>query len=317
MAPRHRGRFTNLNPNATSHFGKVVKWMVVDSLTGRRRRSPAHSPVPVISSPELPASSARGATWLGHATVLLTLGGLRIMTDPVFAPRMGLSKRNVPVVLTPQEMPPIDLVVISHNHRDHLDEPSIRAIESQMQPRYLTPLGIDQILTRWGVAPERVTTLDWWASGHPLPSEPDKLKATCVPAQHWSMRTPFDRNATLWGGFVLEAGQDTVYFVGDSGYFDAFVEIGRRFPQIDLALIPIGAYDPRWFMSPQHMDPQEAGQVFLDVGAQRFLPIHWGTYKLTDEPLDEPPKLLRAWADERGLKEDRVRVLPVGGTWTW
>jgi L-ascorbate metabolism protein UlaG (beta-lactamase superfamily) len=204
------------------------------------------------------------------------------------------------------------MVLISHNHRDHLDKPSVLALEAQGSPHYVVPLGVDRYLRAWGVPQARVTTLDWWQSCAPLGDAPE-LRVSLVPAQHWSQRTPFDRNTSLWGGFVLQSPRRSVYFAGDSGYFEGFSMIGERFPGLDLALLPIGAYDPEWFMSPQHMNPEEAGRAMLELGAARMLSIHWGTYKLTDEPLDEPPARLEDWRAAQKIEPERILTLAAGG----
>ncbi len=305
--------FHNLDPKVRPKFSKVFQWSVVDKVMGRRRQSPAHSPVEYVESPVISGLEKPGAVWLGHATMLLTVDGRRVLTDPVFAPRLGgFIKRNVPVVMGAQGLPQIDVVLISHNHRDHLDKPSVMAVDARFSPRYVVPVGVDRYLRAWGVPAQMIQTLEWWGSCAPEPGL-SALKVSLVPAQHWSQRTPFDRNTSLWGGFVLEGREHRVYFAGDSGYFDGFKMIGERFPNLDLACLPIGAYDPEWFMSPQHMNPEEAGRALLDVGAARMVSIHWGTYKLTDEPLDEPPVRLDAWRREAGVSAERVVTLPAGG----
>lgn len=304
--------FHNTDPNVRPQFNKAFKWAVVDRLAGRRRRSPDRAAVEVVDHVELKGVEHHGALWLGHSTVLFNLGGVRVLTDPIFAMRMsGVVRRNVPVVLPVDVMPEIDVVWISHNHRDHLDKPSIKALDAKHTPVYVVGLGVERYLKAWGVAPERIHSLDWWDSCVPLPDRSD-LEVHFVPAQHWSQRTAFDRNRSLWGGFVGRADHQTFYFAGDSGYFDGFVEIGRRFPNINLAAIPIGAYDPEWFMQPQHMNPEQAGQTFLDLGAEHMLSIHWGTYKLTDEPLDEPPSRLEDWRNTTQVEEERFNTLAVG-----
>jgi L-ascorbate metabolism protein UlaG (beta-lactamase superfamily) len=178
---------------------------------------------------------------------------------------------------------------------------------------YVTPLGHRKWLEKIGL--ERIVELDWWQT-----HREDDLEITLVPARHWSMRAPWNRNDALWGGFVVRshrvngtgAAEGAVYHAGDTAYFDGFAEIGRRAGPIDWALLPIGAYEPRWFMQPQHMDPHEAGQAFLDLGARNLVAMHWGTFKLTDEPMGEPPARLAAWCKERGIPDERVWILDVG-----
>jgi len=311
MPRRDDGTFHNLDPTVHPGLGKALKWALVDRIAGRRRKSPARAEVPV-TAPQ-PDAHRNAVLWLGHATALISLGGLRILTDPVFSDRLGPGvRRNVASPLNAATLPPLDLVAISHNHRDHLDKPSVVAVEEAHHPHWVVPLGVERYLVAWGVPAERVTSLDWWDESGPLIDAPD-LRVTCVPAQHWSQRTAFDRNKSLWGGFVFRLDRHVVYFAGDSGYFDGFSEIARRIGPIGMALLPIGAYDPEWFMRPQHMNPDEAGQAFLDLAAERMVSIHWGTFKLTDEPLNEPPARFDAWRTRTRVEDSRALVLPIGG----
>ena len=306
-------RFTNLDPSVGPDFRKTLKWAMLDRIRGRRRKSPNKAPIPVVDRVDIEVVGER-AFWLGHATALLSMGGLWILTDPVFATRLGgVIPRNAPVLLSPDDLPGLDLVLISHNHRDHLDKATVRALEARYKPRYVVPVGVERYLKSWKIAPERIQSLEWWGSVQPAPDRSD-LRVSFVPSQHWSSRgIPGDINTSLWGGYVLSVDGRKVYFAGDSGWFDGFEEIGRRHPGINLALIPIGAYDPQWFMSPQHMNPEEAGKTFLTLGAERMISIHWGTYKLTDEPLDEPPARLEDWRSAQKVDASRILTLPVGG----
>jgi len=245
-------------------------------------------------------------TWIGHATLLVQLDGLSILTDPMFAMRMFTIKRLAPPGVALADLPPIDAVVVSHNHRDHLDESSVRALGPSVQ--YVVPLGLAGFFRSRGLP--RVHELDWWQDVT-LHANGGTVRITLVPAQHWSGRGLRDHNQSLWGGFVIESPTTRMYFSGDTGYPAAFAEIGRRFPNIDYALLPIGAYAPRWFMSPQHIDPEQAVIAFGELGAQHFVPMHWGTFQLSDEPLDEPPRLLRT---AMGTQADRILDLAIGET---
>lgn len=303
-------RFGNPTGQAGPTAGQIARWCLA-FVAGRRRRSPARAAVPIAREVQVPAHDYGSVLWLGHATTLITIDGLRIITDPVFAGRVGpFARRNVPVVLAPTQLPRIDVVAISHNHYDHLDRASVLAIERQHAPRYLVPLGVEHYLRAWGVPADRIERLDWWQEARSVADQ--ALRITFVPAQHWSRRSAFDRNRSLWGGYVFQAGAASVYVAGDSAYFDGFKEIGRRFPGLDLAVLPIGPYDPDWFTRHCHLNPEQAGQAFLDTAAARMMPMHWGTYKLGDEPLDEPMRRLERWRRRMGLSRDRVLAVPVG-----
>lgn len=256
-------------------------------------------------------------TWIGHASALLQIDGVNILTDPVFSERASPfsfigPKRRVPPGLTLAELPHIDVVLISHSHYDHLDAASVQALNGQAggPPLFLVPLGIKEWLAQKGIT--HAQELDWGDR-----TQASGLDFWFVPATHWSARSLTDRNETLWGGWVLKtpsraAHPFSLYFAGDTGYSGDAKRIGAAFGCFDLALIPIGAYAPRWFMSPQHVDPQQAVQIFQDVHAKKAIGIHWGTFELADEPLDEPPKKLAVAAREAGLPDDAFTVLHHG-----
>jgi N-acyl-phosphatidylethanolamine-hydrolysing phospholipase D len=252
-------------------------------------------------------------TWIGHSTFLLQLGGLNILTDPHFTRRASPlnwagPERLVPPGLPLRELPPLDLVLVSHNHYDHLDEGSVRWL-ARHHPKavFAVPLGLRRWLQRRHV--HNIVELDWWQEhrGH-------GFSVTAVPAQHFSGRTATDRNRSLWCGFMAEVAGRRVYFAGDTGYSKDFADIGARFAPVDLALIPIGAYAPRWFMRAMHVNPEEAVRIHRDVGARRSVAMHWGTFRLTEEPLDDPPQqLARALAAAR-IAPDRFCVFRHGET---
>ncbi len=233
----------------------------------------------------------------------MRLGGLLVATDPIFSERIAVVRRVVPPGVPLEALPPLDVVTITHNHRDHLDLPTLRRIGKEAL--YVVPAGNGELLRAAGLP--RVVELDWWES-HAV----GELEITLVPARHWSMRQPWDRNDMLWGGFVFRAAGRAVYHSGDTAYFEGFREIASRLGPIDWALLPIGAYEPRWFMEPQHMNPEDAGQAFLDLGARIFVAMHWGTFRLTDEPLGEPPGRIRAFFEAHGLPLERLWILDVG-----
>ncbi len=244
-------------------------------------------------------------TWIGHATYLVRLGGSTVLTDPVLGPRIAVIPRLVEPGVALADMPPIDVVTVSHNHRDHMDAPSLRAIGPRAL--FVVPRGLADWFRSEGLP--RVVELDWWES-----TDVDGLRVTFVPSQHWSRRGLLDEDETLWGGFVLERGGVRVYHSGDTAYFSGFRTIAERVGRIDAAMLPIGAYEPRWFMRAQHMNPDDAVQAWLDLEADRFVAMHWGTFRLTDEPTDEPPRRTREVFDERGLDATRLLIPRVGET---
>jgi len=265
------------------------------------------------ASPQLAENPS--VTWVGHATVLLRVGGLNVITDPHFSERASPvsfagPKRVVPPVPALSELPRIDVVVISHNHYDHLDQDSVRRLAEQPggSPRFFVPLGLRDWFERRGI--DEVVELDWWET-----LEFKGLELHFVPVQHWSKRTLTDENQTLWGGWVIRHPELSFFFAGDTGYSKDFSDIGAKFGGFDLAAIPIGAYAPRWFMQIMHLDPAEAVRVHRDVKARRSVAIHWGTFaNLTDESLYEPPQRLAQEREKAGLSEMDFFVLRHGET---
>lgn len=252
-------------------------------------------------------------TWVGHDTFLLQLGGLNILTDPHFTDRtspVGWAgpERLAPLGLALRDLPAVDLVLISHNHYDHLDEGSVAWISRHHpQAQFVVPLGLRPWLQRRRIG--NVVEQDWWQS-HPVADG----RITAVPAQHFSGRSATDANTTLWCGFVLELAGKKVYFAGDSGYSRDFADIGARFAPMDLSLVPIGAYEPRWFMRAMHVNPDEAVRIHRDVGSRVSVAMHWGTFRLTEEPLDEPPRMLARALAESGVDPGGFWVLQHGET---
>jgi N-acyl-phosphatidylethanolamine-hydrolysing phospholipase D len=268
--------------------------------------------------PELPFlqsnRSQRSVTWLGHASVLLQTGGLNLVTDPMLSERASPvsfagPKRLIPVAISANDLPPIDVVVISHNHYDHLDLPSVKAINERNAGAtlFLVPLGMKTWFLEQGI--NNVRELDWWQH-----VDVKGKRIHFVPVQHWSKRTAFDRNQSLWGGYVLEDKDWRFFYAGDTGYSKDFQDIGERFGSIQLAALPIGAYAPRWFMKAQHLDTEDAVQVMLDVRAQQAVGVHWGTFVLTDESPTEPPRALAASLQKRGIGAARFPTLAHGQT---
>ncbi len=248
-------------------------------------------------------------TWVGHATFAVHDADDVFLTDPHFSERALLPRRKTPAGLPVTAVPPDAFAVISHNHYDHLDEETVEALPASVG--WYVPLGLAEWFRERGR--EDVTELDWWQS-----ARRGRWTITCLPSQHWSLRLGMGQNESLWCAWLLDSGDYTYFHAGDTGYFAGFAEYGKRYGPIDVAMLPIGAYEPRWFMRSQHMDPAEAYQAFLDLRGRFMLPMHWGTFDLTDEPVGLPPFELRRVLEERGLgreAREAVRVMAIGERW--
>jgi len=289
----------------------LLRW----KLRGRApydRKTPPR--VPVAENDGAYLSRDRGepasATWVGQSTFAVQDEGDVFLTDPIWGERALLPRRQAPPGIPLRAIPPSAFVVISHNHYDHLDAWTVARLPRAMP--WFAPLGLGKWLRRHDR--ERVVELDWWQS-----ARHGRWTLTCLPAQHWSNRLDEKRNATLWCSWMLDNGMRKYYFAGDSGYFHGFAEIGRRFGAVDAAFLPIGAYEPRWFMRPQHMNPPEAVRAFRDLGARAMLPMHWGTFDLTDEPVDLAPHVLQQALAENDQGDEgdrrRIHILDVGERW--
>lgn len=318
--PHHRdgGFQNNYTPFTPKTVAELLRWRVDAWRAGK----PAAPTQPIATmAPDLAfihAPTQPAVTWIGHATALLQAGGLNLLTDPVFSDRcsplsfMG-PKRWQPPGLAMADLPRIDAVLVSHNHYDHLDEASVKALAAAHRPLFVVALGLKVWFEQRGIT--NVVELDWWQ--HVTLNGSDIV---FTPAQHWSGRGLDDRMQTLWGGFAVFAPDAHLFFAGDTGYSRDFVDIRERFAHrqrdggFDLALIPVGAYEPRWFMQQQHVNPDEAVRIHRDLAAKRSLGIHWGVFQLTDEALDEPPRALAAARAAQGLSEEDFFVLAVGQT---
>lgn len=299
------GGFFNPWGQVPTRFTDLLRW----KLGGRNeydKSAPVQVPVVVndgayLRDREQPAS----VTWVGHSTFAVQDGREVFLTDPHWGARALVPRRLTPPGIPLEAVPQDAFAVLSHNHYDHLDTWTVRHLPATIE--WFVPLGLGAWFRRRG---RQVTELDWWQS-----VRHGRWTLTCLPAQHWSNRLGMGRNSTLWCSWLLDSGERRYYFAGDSGYFHGFAEFGRRFAPIDVALLPIGAYEPRWFMRYQHVDPEEAYQAFLDLGARRMIPMHWGCFDLTDEPTDLPPKVLEEVVRRAVTDRERVKVLAVGERW--
>jgi L-ascorbate metabolism protein UlaG (beta-lactamase superfamily) len=297
-------RFRNVHPiMAGLRDPNVAMPSLTDFLCGGVRRVP-RGPLPArnpLASWAQAADSGLRVTWLGHSTVLIEIDGLRVLTDPVWGPRASPSrlagpKRFQPVPVPLRSMPSVDLVIVSHDHYDHLDYPTIRELAKRDVP-FVTSLGVGAHLEAWGVRPERIVELDWWES-HRLPNT--GLTATAAPSQHFSGRGLKDRNATLWSSFVVRSERHAVFFSGDTGLTTEYQTIRSRLGPFDLVMLEIGAYHPAW--GDIHLGPHNALEAFRLLGGGLFLPIHWGTFSLAMHPWDQPAEAMLELAPKAGAR---------------
>ena len=327
-APRADGKFQNnyldFQPKG---LATLLKWRFEAVRDGLPK--PPVQPTPRVPADRsfIQANARAGAamqpavTWIGHATTLAQLGGINVLFDPIFSERasplsfVGPRRASAPGLLA-SELPRIDVVLVSHNHYDHLDDDSVRALAAQPggSPLFVVPLGLKAWLGKRQIT--HAVELDWWQS-----VRVGNVDIVLTPAQHWSSRSLGDRMETLWGSFALFAPDFQLFYTGDTGYSKDFADIHARLAGrhgagrgFDLALIAVGAYEPRWFMREQHINPAEAVQIHLDLMARTSIGTHWGTFELTDESLDEPPRALARARRERGIADDAFSVMALGET---
>ena len=310
--------------------GHVLRWQWEAYRDGLPK--PAQTPTPTVA-PDLALlkgytpHAQPTVTWIGHATLLVQAGGLNVLTDPVFSERasplqiMG-PKRAQPPGVAMDDLPPIDIVLISHNHYDHLDRSSVLLLAERGGGKtlFLVPLGLKPWMEKQGIT--NVVELDWWQH-HTVQVEGRGVEFHLTPVQHWSARGLGDRSETLWGGWAVLSPDLHWYFGGDTAYSKDFIDTRAHFAPrqtvamgggFDLALLPIGSYAPRWFMREQHANPGEAVQIHLDLGAKRSIGMHWGTFSLTDEPLDQPPMDLIEARAKQQMEEAAFSVMMIGET---
>jgi len=304
-SPRWAGdRFRNVEPILPGLRDANVSMPTLgEFLCGGERRVP-RGPLPSMNPLETwvkPPASGLRATWLGHSTVLIEVDGLRLLTDPIWGPRASPSryagpKRYQPVPVRLRKMPPVDLVIVSHDHYDHLDYPTIREL-AKLEVPFVTSLGVGAHLEAWGVPPERIVELDWWEA-HSLPNS--ELTVTAAPSQHFSGRGLHDRNATLWSSLVIRSPRHAVFFSGDTGLTTQYQTIRERLGPFDLVMLEVGAFHPAW--GDIHLGPENALKALTLLGGGTFLPVHWGTFSLAMHAWDQPAEALLELGPKAGAR---------------
>jgi L-ascorbate metabolism protein UlaG (beta-lactamase superfamily) len=297
-------RFANPTGPAVLPFSAVPRMLLE-----RRTPWPTRVDEPPRRPPQLDGAAAV-LTFIGHSTFLIQTASGNVLTDPMYSQRAGplnvFGPRRVrqPAVSF-DDLPPISTVLLSHNHYDHCDVRTLARLAKRFDPLVVTPLGNGALVKSAGM--RRVEELDWWQESRTAP-----LPITVTPAHHFSARSPLDRNRALWGGFMIEAGPTRVFFAGDTAYAPFFREVRRRHGPIDLALLPIGAYEPRWFMHSVHMNPMEAVQAHVDLEASESIGMHFGTFQLTTEGIDDPLHALDEALRAKNIPPAQFRTLPFG-----
>lgn len=303
-------RFFNPWGNDLKSFWEVLHWKMISA----RVEWPSHVANKAHPLKLIGPSDKMNLVFINHATFLIQFPGLNILTDPMFSDRASpLSfagpKRVRPPGVDFELLPPIDVVVISHNHYDHLDLESIKRIDHKFHPLFLVPLGDEKLLASEGI--QNVRAMDWW--------QEEMIKGTRIvfaPAQHWSARGLWDKNKSLWGSFYIQNQKTKIYFAGDTGLGPHFEQIKNKLGAPDLSLLPIGAYEPRWFMKFQHLNPEEAILAHLDLGSKKSIGMHFNTFQMTDEGIDEPQRDLGLANKKLNLREDEFFILDEGQSWS-
>ena len=305
-------RFFDSDGMPPKSLGEVLRWQL---RSGRQRQAwPKWAPSPHADTPPARVDGEKvRLSFVGHVSWLIQASGVNILIDPVWSVRaspfkwLGPKRCNDPGIAF-DALPPIDVALVSHGHYDHLDLPTLSRLAAKFSPRVITPLGNDITMRRADGA-IRAEAFDW----HDRVELGNNVAVTLVPTRHWSARGLFDRNRALWASFVLETPAGKIYVVCDSGYGEGghFRRVGEAHGPLRLAILPIGAYEPRWFMQDQHMNPSDAVKALADCGAQAAIAHHHGTFQLTDEAIDAPVTALHAALDEAGIPRERfVAVQP-------
>jgi L-ascorbate metabolism protein UlaG (beta-lactamase superfamily) len=299
------GRFMNHEFPGTQGFGAALKWMFQRNPQKQAKKDDTWR-MPVVADDSFLETKDDVIVLLGHATFFIRLNGKQILIDPIFG-KLSLHTRHTNFPVDATKFKKIDYVLISHSHYDHCDKASLKMIADQSPgAKFLAGLKMKRLLSRW-VGDNEVQEAGWYQQF----KLDDDITISFLPARHTSRRSLNDENRTLWGAFVIKSKGKTIYYGGDSGYGRQYKEAGDLFPGIDVALIGVGAYSPRWFMSPNHQDPQQALQAFSDLGAKTMIPFHYGTFDMADEPMSEPETILDSMVSEGKVKR-QVKVVKLG-----
>ena len=301
-----QGRFVNHEFPFLPRTLDLLRWQLGSNQFETEKAADAYR-ISVSDPTEFLAGDSDGIMWLGHASFYIRLKGKGILIDPIFD-TPPILKRYVPVSSPLEKLRHVDFVLLTHDHRDHMDEPTLTKIAERFpQAKFLAGLESNDVLQAWLTPTNEVKTTGWFQE---FVLDDTDLKVYFVPVRHWSRRWLFDTNDRLWGGYVIESGETTIYHGGDSGYGRHYKQTGELFPEIDYFLVGIGAYEPRWFMEPNHNNPADVMKAFQDIGARILVPMHYGTFDLSDEPPGQPLRLLNAQAENAGLT-DRIRTLNI------
>lgn len=303
------GRFMNDEFPTVMRLSRLLRWQLGTNPLAEEKAKDTWKPN-VAAPTEFLNSDRDGLIWLGHASIYIRLNGVTILTDPIFG-EPSLIERIVDLPTPLPQIRSLDYVLLSHDHRDHMDEPTLRAIAQKFpNANFLAGMRSEELLRTFITPTNDIRTAGWFQR-FDLGTSP--VEIYFLPVRHWSRRGLFDTNHRLWGGYVIKSGETSVYFGGDSGYGRHYRETGELFPEIDYFIIGIGAYEPRWFMEPVHNNPADAVKAFNDTGARTLVPIHHGTFDLSDEPPGAPLRELTKEARAAGVT-DRLKFLDLNGS---
>jgi len=301
-----KGRFMNHEYPFWPYFKDLLRWQTERNPYKAQKKQDTWR-LKVVSDDSFLNSGEDVIVWLGHATFFIRLNGVTLLTDPVFG-NVGPVKRQVSMPVSPEKLKNVDYVLISHNHRDHCDEPSLKIVSARNpKATYLTGLKLDPLLKDFTKS-ENIQAAGWYQQ---YQTDTARIKIYYLPSRHWARRGLTDSNTQLWGAYVIQAGNTTIYFSGDTGYGSHLKEAGELFPDIDYCIIGVGAFAPRWFMGPNHIAPEDAVRGFHEMKARVMIPMHYGTFDLSDEPLGEPERLLKQLKEKNQI-DGALKLLAIG-----